>query len=57
MAKAEGKKFEYLDESYIDKAQLEVFDFDSKDQYIKTETNEFSAVCPLAACQTYLMSK
>ena len=27
---------------------LEVFDFDSKDQYIKTETNEFSAVCPFS---------
>ena len=48
MAKAEGKKFEYLDESHIDKTQLEVFDFDSKDQYIKTETNEFSAVCPFS---------
>jgi len=48
MAKAEGKKFEYLDESHIDKAQLEVFDFDSIDQYIKTETNEFSAVCPFS---------
>ena len=48
MAKAEGKKFVYLDESHIDKAQLEVFDFDSKDQYIKTETNEFSAVCPFS---------
>ena len=48
MAKAEGKKFEYLDESHIDKSQLEVFDFDSKDQYIKTETDEFSAVCPFS---------
>ena len=48
MAKAEGKKFAYLDESHIDEAQLEVFDFDSKDQYIKTETNEFSAVCPFS---------
>ena len=48
MAKAEGKKFGYLDESHIDEAQLEVFDFDSKDQYIKTETNEFSAVCPFS---------
>ena len=48
MAKAEGKKCEYLDESHIDKAQLEVFDFDSKDQYIKTETDEFSAVCPFS---------
>ena len=48
MAKAEGKKFTYLDESHIDKTQLEVFDFDSKDQYIKTETDEFSAVCPFS---------
>ena len=48
MAKAEGKKFKYLDESHIDKTQLEVFDFDSKDQYIKTETDEFSAVCPFS---------
>ena len=34
MPKAEGKKFEYLDESHIDKAQLEVFDFDNKTYYI-----------------------
>tara|TARA_B100000427_G_C15502316_1_gene592559 strand:- start:170 stop:559 length:390 start_codon:yes stop_codon:yes gene_type:complete len=48
MAKAEGKTFNYLDESHIDKTQLEVFDFDSKEQYIKTETDEFSAVCPFS---------
>ena len=29
MAKAEGKTFEYLDESHIDNSLLEVFDFDS----------------------------
>ena len=45
MAKAEGKTFKYLDESHIDSSLLEVFDFDSEEQYIKTETDEFSAVC------------
>ena len=48
MAKAEGKTFEYLDESHIDNSLLEVFDFDSEEQYIKTETDEFSAVCPFS---------
>ena len=48
MAKAEGKTFEYLDESNIDNSLLEVFDFDSEEQYIKTETDEFSAVCPFS---------
>ena len=48
MAKAEGKTFEYLDESQIDNSLLEVFDFDSEEQYIKTETDEFSAVCPFS---------
>ena len=48
MAKAEGKTFEYLDESHINPSLLEVFDFDSPEQYIKTETDEFSAVCPFS---------
>ncbi len=48
MAKAEGKSFEFLDESHIDPSFLEVFDFDSSKQYIKTETDEFSAVCPFS---------
>ena len=48
MAKAEGKTFEYLDESHINPRLLEVFDFDSPEQYIKTETDEFSAVCPFS---------
>ena len=48
MAKAEGKSFEFLDESCIDPSLLEVFDFDSPKQYIKTETDEFSAVCPFS---------
>tara|TARA_A100001234_G_C12456328_1_gene313242 strand:+ start:73 stop:462 length:390 start_codon:yes stop_codon:yes gene_type:complete len=48
MAKADGKKFEYLDESFINPNLLEVFNFDSNQQYIKTETDEFSAVCPFS---------
>tara|TARA_Y100000768_G_scaffold329526_1_gene267888 strand:+ start:137 stop:526 length:390 start_codon:yes stop_codon:yes gene_type:complete len=48
MAKADGKKFEYLDESFINPNLLEVFNFDSNKQYIKTETDEFSAVCPFS---------
>ena len=48
MAKAEGKSFEFLDECHIDSSLLEVFDFDSSNQYIKTETDEFSAVCPFS---------
>jgi len=48
MAKAEGKIFDYHDESHIDAGLLEVFDFDSPEQYIKTETDEFSAVCPFS---------
>jgi 7-cyano-7-deazaguanine reductase len=48
MAKAEGKLFQFEDMSKIDSKQLETFDFDSPNQYIKTETNEFSAVCPFS---------
>ena len=48
MAKAEGLSFEFLDESHINPGFLEVFDFDSPNQYIKTETEEFSAVCPFS---------
>ena len=48
MAKAEGEKFDYVDESHIDADLLEVFDFNSPEQYIKTETDEFSAVCPFS---------
>ena len=48
MAKAEGKIFNYDDESKINADFLETFPFESVDQYIKTETNEFSAVCPFS---------
>ena len=42
------KSFEFLDERHIDPSLLEVFDFNSSNQYIKTETDEFSAVCPFS---------
>ena len=48
MAKAEGKIFKYDDTSKIDNNYLETFPFESVNQYIKTETNEFSAVCPFS---------
>jgi len=48
MAKAEGENFNFEDTSNIDPNYLEIFDFDSPNQYIKTETNEFSAVCPFS---------
>ena len=48
MAKAEGKIFNYDDISKINADFLETFPFESVDQYIKTETNEFSAVCPFS---------
>lgn len=45
---AEGMQFEFQDESHIRPDLLQVFDFDSPAQYIKTETREFSAVCPFS---------
>ena len=48
MAKAEGKIFNYDDASKINTDFLETFPFESIDQYIKSETNEFSAVCPFS---------
>ena len=44
--KAEGKEFDFLGEEHIKPQLLETFDFDSPGQYIRTETDEFSAVCP-----------
>jgi len=45
---AEGMQFEFQDESHIRPDLLQVFDFASPAQYIKTETREFSAVCPFS---------
>lgn len=48
MTKAEGKYFEFDDEDQINPDFLETFSFDSPNQYIATETDEFSAVCPFS---------
>ncbi len=57
MAKAEGRKFEYGSEELIDPSYLETFSFDSPDQYIVTETDEFSAVCPFSGLPDYAYLK
>ena len=48
MPKAEGKYFEFDGEDQINSNFLETFPFDSPNQYIMTETDEFSAVCPFS---------
>ena len=48
MAKAEGKYFQFTGEDQINTEFLEAFSFDSPRQYIMTETDEFSAVCPFS---------
>jgi len=48
MTKTEGKIFDFVDESHIRPDFLETFEFDSPDQLIITETDEFSAVCPFS---------
>ncbi|MGA7159907.1 MAG: preQ(1) synthase [Bacteroidota bacterium] len=45
---AERRTFEFFDQTHIRPDFLETFPFDSKDQYIRTETGEFSAVCPFS---------
>ena len=57
MAKAEGRRFEYGSEELIDPSYLETFSFDSPDQYIVTETDEFSAVCPFSGLPDYAYLK
>ncbi|MEO1783495.1 preQ(1) synthase [Thermodesulfobium sp. 4217-1] len=47
MPEASGKIFEFKDESYIMPDFLEGFEF-MAEEYIKIETNEFSAVCPFS---------
>ncbi len=44
----EGKTFEFKSQDHIRSDFLETFDFEGKDQYIKTETKEFVAVCPFS---------
>ena len=53
MPKAEGLKLEYGSEELINTKYLETFPFDSPNQYIITETDEFSAVCPFSGLPDY----
>ena len=53
MPKAEGLKIEYGSEELISPEYLEAFLFDSPNQYIITETDEFSAVCPFSGLPDY----
>ena len=53
MPKAEGLKIEYGSEELISPKYLETFLFDSPNQYIITETDEFSAVCPFSGLPDY----
>ncbi len=48
MPKAEGRIFDFVDQSHIRPDFLETFPFDSPKQYITTETDEFSCVCPFS---------
>ena len=48
MTKSDGKYFEFDGEDQINSDFLETFPFDSPNQYIMTETDEFSAVCPFS---------
>ena len=57
MPKAEGKRFEFLSDETINPDYLETFDFDSPNQYILAETDEFSAVCPFSGLPDYAYLK
>jgi 7-cyano-7-deazaguanine reductase len=57
MPKAEGKRFEFLSDETINQDYLETFDFDSPNQYILAETDEFSAVCPFSGLPDYAYLK
>lgn len=48
MVKAEGKQFTWEGVDKIRTDFLEVFDFNSPNQYTRTVTKEFSAVCPFS---------
>ena len=49
----EGKVFDFAGQENIRPDYLETFEFDSPGQYIVTETNEFSAVCPFSGLPDY----
>ena len=53
MPKAEGLELEFGSEELINPNHLETFPFESPNQYIITETEEFSAVCPFSGLPDY----
>ena len=53
MPNAEGLKLDYGSEDLINQKYLETFPFNSPNQYIITETDEFSAVCPFSGLPDY----
>ena len=53
MPKAEGLKLQFGSEELINPNHLETFPFESPNQYIITETEEFSAVCPFSGLPDY----
>ena len=55
MPKAEGKTFDFLSEDAIRPDYLETFDFDSPEQYILVETDEFSALCPFSGLPDFAL--
>ncbi len=57
MPVAEGKTFPFDGPDKIETKYLETFVFDSPEQYILTETDEFSAVCPFSGLPDYARLK
>jgi 7-cyano-7-deazaguanine reductase len=53
MAVAGGLTFPFEGPEAIRTDLLETFEFDSPSQYISTETDEFSAVCPFSGLPDY----
>jgi 7-cyano-7-deazaguanine reductase len=48
MPEAEGRLFSFKEREAIRSDFLETFPFQGRDQYIRTETREFVAVCPFS---------
>lgn len=57
MPTAEGHKFDFLGVEAIKPEFMETFEFTDTEQYIKTETHEFSAVCPFSGLPDYAYLK
>ena len=53
MAEAEGRNFEFEDESFIKKEFLEKIPYQGPHQFITYKTREFSAVCPYSGLPDY----